>query len=762
MKRARRWASVALCFVVAASLCAAVPGPARAAQEVAGWDVSGYVEGGGAYVWGDTNSAKFDQYRDMDSGFLAEILLKAEKKDSPYYFSLYLQNPAREDMLGEAAIGRYGMFKLDLGWDRTPQVISNSARSIYVRSGDTFTLPPGLWPTIASTEQSVAGAGVNNPTNVANVAALINGLARPVDLSFNTDVGRAAFKWTPMEGLRFDIEYVNIHKDGYRPLSGIITGPGGSPNELAVPIDNWTSEVRVGAEYATHGWGLRFNYVGSFFNNEYKGYTWDNPLTTVNTGAAPYTTNRDRISADPNNSANTFSLTGTGALPLRTRLSGTFSYTMLRQDQDFEWSTQNPLLPRKNTDDAGNRSPDAAVNILQFNFLATTRPIDMLTITARYRYFDYNNDTPVHTFTNYIYPTGTGAPQSGEGTHESYTTQNAGIDFALRPWSMLMLRAGYEWVHWDREDYGGDDFTNTTNIFKLAADFTPWDWFLARLTYSFADRSLSGHEEPAATAGLPKSTIYMWAPAKTNRLDALFQFSFWENITPSLSASFSNNNFDDNQFGLLSNNYWSVGIDVSWVPAKALSLSGNFSYEKYTYEMASRYNTGGVFPGIDANNWNSKSEDQYYNVGANVIWDVIPKKFSLNLGYAGSFGTTSITTSNPNFVNTGAAANQTANPQAVAYNWQQVENNRQTVTVIAKYNLTEKLSLRGGFAYEKFNTQDPARDPMAPFMGYYDKAGTNPASNTVPNTSGVQSVFLGSTYGNYEAYIISAFVRYEF
>jgi hypothetical protein len=154
MRQARTWASVALSGLVAASICLVISGPAQAGEagtEVIGWDVRGSVEAGGIYSFGERSSSKFDQYRDMDNGFVGELSLRGEKKDQPYFFELGAKNPARDDQLYEGAFGQYGLFRLDLGWDRTPHVLSNDAQTIFQQSGSNFTLPSTLRSTITTT-----------------------------------------------------------------------------------------------------------------------------------------------------------------------------------------------------------------------------------------------------------------------------------------------------------------------------------------------------------------------------------------------------------------------------------------------------------------------------------------------------------------------------------------------------------------------------------------------------------------------------------
>ena len=764
MGQARRWERVALSGLVAASLCLGFSGPALAADagvDVLDWNVTGSVEAGGIYTFGQDSSAKFEKYRDMDSGFIGELELRGENKNQPYFFELGLKNPTRTDQWYEGAFGRYGMFRLDLFWNETPYVLSNTAATIYQLNGDTFTLP-------ASNRAQIATIFTTAPTTPAGRAAIntqINGLLRPVSLGFNTDVGGGNIKYTPIEDLRFDIEYKNIHNEGTRPIGAQMAGSTAGPiDELAIPVDNFTNEVTAGAEYAKANWGLRFYYTGSFFNNQFTGYTWDNPIAAVFTPAANAF---DRVTAAPDNYANTFNLTGTAALPLRTRLNGTFAYTMLRQDQAFELSTQNPLIPRTQTDDAGRGSPDANSNLVLANIVLTSRPIttrtaglDTMNFTARYKYFEYQNNMPQHVFTNDVYTGGGTTTVSATSQNERFTIQNVGIDVGYHPISMLNLKAGYAYLHVIRADYGdlGDtgatqpNFADAENIGRFSADVTPVDWFLGRLTYTYANRTITGYNANPI-ADLPGSIKYNYASRVGNRVDALFQFSPWETFSPSFSVGYAVNDYPSNTYGLLKDNYFNTGVNLDWTPVKWLTVSGDYTYERYNYNMASRYLPGGTFPGIPDNNWNTNTEDEYQNIGLSATVTVVPKKFIVNLGYFVNFGYTTFDNWNP------SPSAATASPNATAFPWDRVYNVLQTFRISGKYYLTDKLSVRGSFAYEHSSERNWATDPMQPFMGNFDST-TSPAFT--PTAQGVQSVWLGARNPNYTAYIIGGAVRYDF
>jgi len=753
MGQARTWVRIALGGCVALTLALTAPLPAWAAAaptEVLDWNVSGSIDAGGIYSFGERSSSKFNEYRDMDSGFVGVLSLRGEKKDQPYFFELNAKNPARDDQGYEGAFGRYGLFTLDLGWDRTPHVLSNSAQTIFQRSESNFTLPSTLRSAITTTFTAIPANVAATPISAANAALIaniqntINGLLRPVDLSFNTDVARAGLKLTPTEEWQFDLEYSNLRRQGFRPVGTLIGGPTGSPTELAVPIENYTHEVKVGAEYARPDWALQFGYTGSIFRNNFDNYTWDNTLSTTNTATA---SSRGQISAPPDNLAHTFSLTGTAALPLRSRISGTFSYGLLRQDETF--LNNIPItaagITQRNTDDAGNSSPDAKADLLLANVQVTSRPLSTVTTTARYRFFEYMNDTPPHVF-SFTYVGGVGPAAVHSTLQERYTKQNAGFDVGWRPIRMISLKTGYEYEHWNR----GDREVTSTNehIAKVAADFTPIDWFLGRVTYTYGDRTVENYRNTPSQ--LPQLRKFDEADRRRNRLDLLAQFT-WETVTLSPTFGFALDDYYNSSYGVKKNDYYSAGGSLGWTPITWLNLSADYTYEYYKATQQSRYRTTTV--DTSGNDWESTSKDEFHTVGLNAVVDLVPKKLDVTLGYAVTFGYTTIRTRNltvPPTTPSSALPGITPN-NATAFDWDKIYNVLQTVKVVGRYRITEKFQARLGYAYERYTERDFARDPMKPFMGDVDTAN-----------AGIQSVFLGATQPNYDAHILSFRLRYDF
>ncbi|MBI4839604.1 MAG: MtrB/PioB family outer membrane beta-barrel protein, partial [candidate division NC10 bacterium] len=186
--------------------------------------------------------------------------------------------------------------------------------------------------------------------------------------------------------------------------------------------------------------------------------------------------------------------------------------------------------------------------------------------------------------------------------------------------------------------------------------------------------------------------------------------------------------------------YYAPGVSLGWTPLKWLTLSADYTYEYYKYTQQSRYRLPTV--SNPANDWESRSKDEFHTVGLNAVLDLLPKKFDVSLGYVVTFGYTTIRNKNLGAFTTALAQ---------AFDYDKIYNVLQTVKVVARYHLTEKLQARLGYAYERYNERDFARDPMKPFMGDVDTSA-----------AGIRSVFLGATQPNYEAHILSAFLRYEF
>ena len=93
----------------------------------------------------------------------------------------------------------------------------------------------------------------------------------------------------------------------------------------------------------------------------------------------------------PDNMAHTITLGGGVNLPMRTRLTGNFSYSLQLQNQDFLPQTINPTIAGDPSLVLPQNSLNGNVQTILLNLGAVTRPIRDVTLTAKYRLFDYSD-----------------------------------------------------------------------------------------------------------------------------------------------------------------------------------------------------------------------------------------------------------------------------------------------------------------------------------------------------------------------------------
>jgi hypothetical protein len=133
-------------------LSLAVPAMAAAASEV---DVQGTVDAGvqGVNVHSN-NNAKFEEYRDVDDGFIGMFQLDV-LKDS-YFLQMDATNPGRDDQAVNLKGGQYGNFKYKFYYDEMPHNYSFNSLSFYRGLGTNRLVAPSD-PTAVNTWETSTG-----------------------------------------------------------------------------------------------------------------------------------------------------------------------------------------------------------------------------------------------------------------------------------------------------------------------------------------------------------------------------------------------------------------------------------------------------------------------------------------------------------------------------------------------------------------------------------------------------------------------------
>ncbi|HEY4644540.1 MAG TPA: MtrB/PioB family outer membrane beta-barrel protein, partial [Bacteroidota bacterium] len=349
------------------------------------------AELGGRQFNGTLGSSKFTEYRDLPGGlFVNMFFLDFMNAERTSLLSFRGVNVGQQDQNFALEFGSRGMFMVELEWDQVPHNYTNTGRTVFSNPGSNELVMPDLLQnrlrTILTTDLNPGVAGVQFDTS--GVTSLVLGSARPVDILSRRDKGKATVKYSPTEELDIRLQYSNERRSGTKPLGGNFFF---NPIEVLEPTDYRTHVAKAGVEYARRGWSVQFGYSASIFDNNVDVLVWDNPFREIDAIGGP---SRGRIDLYPSNTAHNVNVSGGANLPLSTRLAITASYGWRRQDDQFIPFTINTALDTLSTfPSLPGSSLNGKVNTSLVNLSLTNRFFSSVWLTARYRVFDYDNQT---------------------------------------------------------------------------------------------------------------------------------------------------------------------------------------------------------------------------------------------------------------------------------------------------------------------------------------------------------------------------------
>src|SRR5712692_6395514 len=378
---ARRAASVSA--IVALAMVTTV-GPAAAQISLGPVNLEGDVEAGVRLLPAEPSQAghqKFEEYRDIPEGaLLGSLRMRIFTPDEQYSLEATGSKWGQQDQELGVGLGRLGLWNLGLSWDETPHLLSTTARMFETETArGVFTLPTP-----------------RPPLSAANFERHLD------DVGLRWDTGKFSFRLTPTPDLELRADYTRIEKRGDRPIGIAFGGPGANLLETLQPIDETIHDLRLKANWAHDRWQLQLGYALSMFDNGNRIVTADNPcfgLPAAVTAAAPGcgpdavgARPTGGVSLAPSNQAHTWNIAGGVNLPMNTRINANVAYGLRFQDASFLPQTVNPAIVSPLLG-LPARSLDGTVATTLVSLQAVTRPLSPLTLTAKYRYYDYNDLT---------------------------------------------------------------------------------------------------------------------------------------------------------------------------------------------------------------------------------------------------------------------------------------------------------------------------------------------------------------------------------
>jgi MtrB/PioB family decaheme-associated outer membrane protein len=739
MRRARTTLLVVAGFV----LLALASGSAWAQTEFFGLKIDGSVElGGRAYIDRPTDkqSGKFEEYRDIPQGlFLEDLRLRLSTKDDRYLFEFKATEAGEDDQNFLLRSSRLGFYEFEFEWDQIPHIYSTTGRFLGTETQrGVFTLPSP------------------RPALSAHDSA-----PRLDEIGLRWDTARLSLALTPTPEWDLKAEYTRINKDGDRPIGMSFGSPGGPSWEILEPIEQTIHDLRFSTSLARENWQLQFAYTISLFQNALDAVISDNPSFATDGAFAATATggtsnpSRGRIALAPDNIAHTWTLAGGVNLPLRTRVNASLSYSWRLQDQDFLPHTINPVLVANSGTDLNlpKGSLDGDVRILLFNMNATSRPLNPLTLTARYRVYDYNDQTDEIIFSGRVDADRSFLFEDVRATRFPYTKHNAGMDARWRILTPLAFTVGMGWERWDRSDMHREAPITDEFMPKASLDYTPTDWLLLRATYVPSFREINDYnphshlthlaeEDAGSLAALQHVRLRKFDQANRDRQrgDLLLQLTPLDTLTTSLTYSIRKDDYKNSFFGLQKDDSWAAGIDVTWTPHERVSVYTSYVREEYLSQLRSRYRAGPTALENVTFDWVAKNSDAIDTFGAGLNTTLIPRTLEFGLNWNLSYAIQRMRAFNP-LTPTGGTAAQ--NRSATAVNFPVIEDTLNRLEASLRYHFWKNWTAKLQYVFESFQKTDFRTDQLLP-------------------SEGTTNIFLGNDPKNYTAHIIGATLRYKF
>jgi MtrB/PioB family decaheme-associated outer membrane protein len=674
----------------------------------------------------------FEEYRDLPEGaFLEDLKLRLFTPDHRYGVDLAGSKWGQRDQEFGAAVSRLGLWRLGFSWDETPHLLSSTARVLELETArGIFTLP-----------------NPRPPLGAANFGRRLD------EVSVRWDTGKFSFALTPTPELELRADYTRIDKHGDRPIGIAFGGPGANLLEILRPVDETVHDLRLRANWAYPRWQLQLGYTLSVFDNGHRLVTADNPclglsapVTAAAAGCGPDAAGAQPtggVSLAPPNQAHTWSVAGGVDLPASTRISGSVGYGLRLQNAGFVGQTVNSALdPALLALPA--RSLDGLVATAHANLQAVSRPLTPLTLTAKYRYYDYDDVTRELQFSGRALNDRVVVAENIVARRPDYTKQNADLDAKWRFGGLLAVTMGAGWERWDRNARVREVPTTDEYLARAVVDLTPADWLSAHLAYRPSARRidaydtyahyLATHVDPVTATALaanqsPLLRKYDEGERDRQRLDLLLSLVPGPRLSGTVNAGWKSDDYLRSPLGLQRATSWTAGADVTVIPLPRLRVVAGYVREWIFEKQRAR-------SGTDATtDWISDNADTV-DTAHLALSATLSERLEATLGASYATATGTVLTRNAPDATPPSALSARRMPAFV--------DSLLRLDAGLRYRLREDWTARLGYAFETFGQHDWRSDTLNPFV---------PAVGS--------SIFLGSTPRGYDAHVLTLTLRYR-
>lgn len=588
-------------------------------------------------------------------------------------------HPGRKDQRFWATYGT-ATLKVSVLWDQVPLNLSRDSRSLFAST------VPGVL-TMSSADRTAIQNGALKLSDVVGGAAAL-------PLGSRRDEGVFKLVYSPTRALDLSAAFKTTRRSGSQPWGASF----GFSNdvEVAAPIDTRSTDLNLGAEWANDRGMVRVGVDGSWFTNQVQTLVWDSPWRATDTPKTGLPA-QGRSSLWPNTRTLGASLATSLKLPGDTRATGTVTVARWSQNQALIPFTINSVLPFVALD---RPTADAQARTLAMNYTLTSRPVSSLWVSARYRYYDFDNRTPAFDATRgFILMDGSVRPDGQIARPLNTTRRNIDVDASFTPLTFTAFRVGYGREQADRTMR---IFSRTVDEVGRASVDTTVRWVTVRGSLEHSKRRGSGFTPELLSSVGEQLTMAPWdvADRDRDRATALVQL----NVSPALGLSASmatgRDRYINSGFGLRDNRNHNYSFTADVTPTEQLSASLFYTVDIYAAVQNQRSTSTTAQFNDATRNWSIDAYDWAKTAGGQVeILQLIPRT-EARLAYT-------ISRSRSTYQFDGVPGGTLpAMVQLPA-----VTNRIESATADIRHALTPRLTLGLLWMHQRYSVQDFAQDP---------------------------------------------------
>lgn len=546
----------------------------------------------------DTNSSKFQEYRDLTSGVrLTHLRFGADTADLKRSLEVQVMNADRDDAFYGIEYDVAGSYRLSLTHNLIPHRFGNDGTILWTRTA------PGRFE-IADPIQRAIQTAIENQFAVNKPGItfqFLRGLLQPyLDTEQPIDLGlirrrtRATLDFARDDDFSWGVEYRQEHRDGTRPF-GASFGFN-NVTELPEPIDYDTTDAIATANWRWTGSIVHFGYRASQFDNNVSTLVWDNPFRfTDGSDASAYSSpGSGSINGSAlgffdlaaSNKASSFFANGRFQVGKSGWIQAALDRTDFSQDDPLLHYTLNTAV------NTSTGAPFAASNPANFPYGSADRESTMTKLAlaygvrfgdgwqadVKYDSLDYSDDSRRLSFPGYVRFEAVWEPIGRITVPFSWTRDTVSFNLDKDLGKIGDVGVYYKLESWDREFRETE--TTDEDIYGLTWD-ARFRQALVRARYEHADRTFDHYETEAQEASFTH-------PEGINNLPALRKFDQAARTIDTVNVSIDmpigdrfginvgvidrSMDFDQSRFGLVSDGELRYNAELSYVAGKGTSF----------------------------------------------------------------------------------------------------------------------------------------------------------------------------------------------